>query len=178
MTDEIRLHDPVAAARALPKGAAIILRRTDAKARGRLAERLRGIAHERGLILLIAGDPWLAQSVHAHGLHLPQARACEAAHWKALHPSWLITVAAHSEASLLRARACRADAALLGPAFPTLSHVERKSLGVSCFRLMAGRAALPVYALGGVNAQTVLRLAGARLIGIAAIEGLMPDQSS
>jgi thiamine-phosphate pyrophosphorylase len=178
MTDENRLRDPLAAARTLPRGAAIILRRTDAKARAALAEILRRIARERGLILLIAGDPWLAQSVHAHGLHLPEARVREAAHWKALHPSWLITVAAHSEASLLRARACRADAGLLAPAFPTLSHVERKPVGAARFRLIAQRARFPVYALGGVNAQTVLRLAGARLIGIAAIEGLVPDQSS
>ena len=64
------------------------------------------------------------------------------------------------------------------PAFPTLSHKERASLGVTRLRLMAARAVLPVYALGGVNAQTAQRLAGARLAGIAAIEGLLPDQSS
>jgi thiamine-phosphate pyrophosphorylase len=67
---------------------------------------------------------------------------------------------------------------LLAPAFLTLSHKERASLGVARLRLMAGRATLPVYALGGVNAQTVQRLAGARLAGIAAIEGLLADQSS
>ena len=45
---------------------------------------------------------------------------------------------------------------------------------------MAGtaRANLPVYALGGVSAQTAQRLAGAHLAGIAAIEGLLADQSS
>ena len=51
-------------------------------------------------------------------------------------------------------------------------------MGVTRLRLMAARAVLPVYALGGVNAQTAQRLAGARLAGIAAIEGLLPDQSS
>jgi thiamine monophosphate synthase len=44
---------------------------------------------------------------------------------------------------------------------------------VTRLRLMAARAALPVYALGGVNGQTAQRLAGARLAGIAAIDGLM-----
>jgi len=37
---------------------------------------------------------------------------------------------------------------------------------------MAARAILPVYALGGINAQNAQRLAGARLAGIAAIDGL------
>jgi thiamine monophosphate synthase len=38
---------------------------------------------------------------------------------------------------------------------------------------MAARAGLPVYALGGVNAQTIARLKDANLAGIAAIEALL-----
>ena len=178
MTDEKRLRDPVAAARLLPKGAAIILRHTMPETRAALAEALSRIARERGLLLLIAGDAPLAARIGADGLHLPEARASEAKHWKCVHPSWLITAAAHSEHALIRAARAGADAALLAPAFPTLSHKERASLGVSRLRLMAARAVLPIYALGGVTAQTVQRLAGARLAGIAAIDGLLPDQSS
>src|SRR5258708_26417734 len=60
MTDEKRLRDPVAAARALPKGAAIILRHTAPDTRRLLAEALRRVAREYGLLLLIAGDAALA----------------------------------------------------------------------------------------------------------------------
>jgi thiamine-phosphate pyrophosphorylase len=176
MTDEKRLPDPVAAARALPKGAAIILRHTDAKDRARLAEDLAKLARERRLLLLIAGDPALAARSGADGLHLPETRLREARHWKALHPSWLITVAAHSEAALAAAARSGADAALLAPVFVTLSHLERASLGVARLRLMAARARLPVYALGGIGAANIVRLAGARLAGVAAVEGLVPDQ--
>jgi len=172
MTDEKRLRDPVAAARLLPKGAAIILRHTVAETRRALGQALSRIAHECGLLLLIAGDAPLAARIGADGLHLPEARASEAKHWKCVHPAWLITAAAHSERALASAARAGADAALLAPAFPTLSHRERAALGVVRLRLMAERAALPVYALGGVNAQNVQRLAGARLAGIAAIDGL------
>ena len=172
MTDERRLRDPVAAARVLPKGAAIILRHTQPEARAVLAEALRRIADERGLLLLIAGDAALAARIGADGLHLPETRASEAKHWKAAHASWLITAAAHSEYALGCAARAGADAALLAPAFPTLSHRDRTPLGVARLRLMAARAVLPVYALGGVTAQTAQRLAGARLAGIAAIDGL------
>jgi thiamine monophosphate synthase len=40
---------------------------------------------------------------------------------------------------------------------------------------MAARAVLPVYALGGVNAQTIARLKDSSFAGIAAIEGLFAD---
>jgi thiamine-phosphate pyrophosphorylase len=173
MTDEKRLPDPLEAALQLPAGTAIILRHTDAKIRASLARALAKIAHQRRLSLLIAGDAALAARIRAHGLHLPDIRAREAAHWRALHPSWLITVAAHSARGLAVAGLSRADAALLAPAFTTLSHKERRPLGVPRFRLMAARAPVPVYALGGVNAATIGRFKDASLAGVAAIDGLV-----
>jgi len=175
MTDENRLPDPKTAARALPKGSAVILRHRQARERCLLAQSLRPIISERALLLLISEDAELAKRIGADGLHLPEARAREAAHWKAIRPAWLITAAAHSPRALLFAAICGADAALLAPAFLTRSHVERASLGLPRLRLMAQRAPLPVYALGGVDDQTVRRLAGSALAGIAAIAGLIPD---
>jgi thiamine-phosphate pyrophosphorylase len=177
MTDRVRVPDPVAAARLLPGGSAVILRHTDAAARVVLARVLLPVARERGLRLLIAGDPQLACAIGAHGLHLPESRAREAAHWRALRPSWLITVAAHSMGALTAARISRADAVLLAPVFRTSSHPDRRSLGPLRVRMMAAQAGLPVYALGGVGARTIARLKDARLAGIAAIEALLGNQS-
>jgi len=170
MTDVDRLKDPVEAARSLPKGAAIILRHTDANARAELMR----MARERGLYLLIAGDAALAARLGCDGLHLPQIRAREAAHWKALHPGWLITAAAHDARAARVAAASRCDAIVLAPVFATQSHVERQSLGAARLRAIARAAAVPVYALGGVNEETIRRLTGAPLAGIAAIEALIP----
>ena len=175
MTDETRLADPIVAARALPKGSAVILRHTDAKARHRLAGALKEIARSRGLWLLIANDAALAIRIGADGLHLSETRMREAAHFKALRPSWLITAAAHSARALVLAANARADAALLAPIFETRSHEARRPLGVARARLMGARAGLPVYALGGIDAANVGRLYGAQLAGIAAIGGLIPE---
>ena len=175
MTDQTRVPDPVAAARMLPRGSAVILRYTDAKKRAALGRTLIEITHARGLKLLIAGDAKLAAEIGAHGLHLPEARAREASHWRALRPSWLVTAAAHSARGLTGARIAGADAALLAPVFATSSHPEREPLGPLRARLMAARAGLPVYALGGINAHTIARLRDANLAGIAAIEGLLAD---
>jgi thiamine-phosphate pyrophosphorylase len=174
MTDAVRLPDCIAAARALPKGAAIVLRHTDTGARAKLAQTLHAIARERGLLLLIAADAALAQKIGCAGLHLPEARAHEAAHWKALHPDWLITAAAHSARAIGVAARARADAVLLAPVFATASHAERAAFGVVRARRAASASPVPVYALGGVNDRSIRRLTGARLAGIAAIEALIP----
>jgi thiamine-phosphate pyrophosphorylase len=178
MTDQTRTGDPFAAARALPKGAAIILRHTDDGERAALAQSLRGIARRRGLRLLIAGDAPLAARLACDGLHLSEARSSEAAHWKALHPDWLITAAAHSLSGVGRAARARCDAVLFGAVFATQSHVGRASFGVSRFRILAQSMRVPVYALGGVNAGNVQRLTGARLAGIAAIDALTATHSA
>jgi thiamine-phosphate pyrophosphorylase len=172
MTDEKRLPDPLAAARALPKGSAVVVRHTKPRARAKLASDLSGIARECGLILLVAGDAELADDVDANGLHLSEACLQEAAHWRTRHPQWLITVAAHSAQALRHAGLAGAHAAFLAPVFPTTSHPTRSALGPCRFVTLARAAALPVYALGGITAANVGRLAHARAAGIAAVEAL------
>jgi thiamine-phosphate pyrophosphorylase len=172
MTDEKRLPDPVAAARALPKGSAIVIRQHHARQRAQLAHLMAPLARERGLILLIAGDAKLADAVRADGLHLPETRLQEAADWRARRPHWLITVAAHSADALRRAAQTGAHAAFLAPVFRTASHPDRAALGPFRFFTMAKQAGLPVYALGGITAANVGRLSHVRAAGIAAVEAL------
>jgi thiamine-phosphate pyrophosphorylase len=163
LTDDERLADPVAVARRLPKGSMVIVRARDVTRRQALAESLR--RETNGLILLAADDPVLADRLH--GLHLPEKRAREAAHWRALRPHWLITVAAHTGKSL---RIAHADAALLSPVFATKSHPKAQPLTAARARLMARQALLPVLALGGVTARNAALLKG--FAGIAAIGAL------
>ncbi len=169
MTDDVRLPDPLRAARALPPGSIVIVRAKDAARRTKLALELRAIAWARGLILLIADDPQLANTIGANGLHLPEKRAAEAAHWRARHPRWLITAAAHSPAAFLRAP--HADAFLLSPVFASQSHKSGKSLTPARARLIARRMKVPVFALGGVTARNAAQLSG--FSGIAAIGALV-----
>jgi thiamine-phosphate pyrophosphorylase len=173
LTDQERVADPCAAARALPKGAAIILRHRDSATRAALARELQPIAQARGLKLLVAGDPALAARAGLAGAHFPEAQIAELSRWR-LHADWLLTAAAHSEHAALRALRAGADAVLLAPVFPTRSHPGKSALGVLRARLIASRVPLPVYALGGITARNVGRLSGANLAGLAAIEALLP----
>lgn len=167
MTDDDRLPDPAAAARALPRGGLVILRARDALLRRALAAQLMPLARARGLILLVADDAALART--ASGLHLPEARARTAAAWRARNSHGLVTASAHSLAAVLRA-ARHADLMLLSPVFPTESHPGAPALGAARARLIARAAPLPVIALGGVSARNAVLLSG--FAGIAAITGL------
>ena len=170
MTDDERLPDPLAAARALPRGSMVIVRARQSSHRAKLAAELRVIARARGLVLLIANDSALADRVGAAGVHLPESHARAAAHWRSLRPRWLITAAAHSLATAAQAHRSGADAVFLGPVFATRSHPGGPALGAARARLMARQLPRPVYALGGIGGQNSAALRG--FAGLAAIGAL------
>ena len=168
MTDDARLPDARAAASALPPASLVIVRARDAKKRAERALSLRPIARKRGLLLLIADDPALARVLGVHGVHLPEARARQAAHLRAQNPGFLITASAHSLRAALSIS--HADAILLSPVFATQSHRGAPALTPARARLIARGLKTPVFALGGITAQNALLLSG--FSGIAAIGAL------
>lgn len=168
-TDD-RDADWVGAARALPVGSLVVVRARGAARRVRLAEALAPIAP-----LLIAGDGALAARVGARGLHLPEVRAHEAMAWRARHPRWIITTAAHSLRALMGLR--EIDAVFLSPVFATASHPGARALGPARAALIAQAAPVPVYALGGITARNAGLLAPS-FSGIAAIGGLLETSTS
>ncbi len=172
LTDEDRVARPREAVDALPRGSLVILRARRASRRLALAETIAPIANAHGLVWLVADDPELAAQAGADGVHFPEARIAEAHHWRAVRDRWLITCAAHSLGACARIARAGADAALLAPVFPTASHAGGTALGPLRLRVIANQSPLPIYALGGVDAATALRLRGAKLAGLAAIGAL------
>jgi len=170
MTDDERLPDPAAAARLLPKGAMIVVRSRGNERRVRLAHELVALARPRGLIVLVANDAKLARQSGADGLHLSQANAAQAMHWRAVRPDWFISAAAHDLRSAVSAKAV--DAVILSPVYPTGSHPNGRTLTPVRANAMAHALSIPVYALGGVTARNAPRLHG--FAGLAAIGALAP----
>lgn len=164
MTDD-RNADWACAARSLPRGSLVVVRARDAHARLALAQSLAGVAS-----LLIADDPALAARIGAAGLHLPESRMREAAHWRAAHPDWIITASAHSLRALMQAR--ELDAVFLSPVFATGSHKNARPLSPARAAFIASHAMVPVYALGGITPRNAARL-GPAFSGIAAISALL-----
>jgi thiamine-phosphate pyrophosphorylase len=167
-TDDNRLADPLAAARALPRGSMVVVRSCDSARRAALAHAMMDVARVHALIVLVADDGALAAASGADGLHLPEARLGEATAWRARRRSFLITGSVHSLAALAKAK--WVDAVFLSPVFPTASHPGRAALTAVRANLIARGARLPVYALGGVDACNAGLLSG--FAGIAAIGAL------
>jgi thiamine-phosphate pyrophosphorylase len=169
-TDPVRTPDAAAIARTLPPGSAVVFRAFGAKDAEAQARELKAVARARRLKLLIGADPGLARKVGADGVHLPERLAKRARAVR--RPGWLVTCAAHSLSAARRAAAAGADAAVVSVAFPSDSPSAGRPEGPLRMALLARRAGLPVYALGGINEKTARRLKDAGLVGLAAVDGL------
>jgi thiamine-phosphate pyrophosphorylase len=174
LTDPVRTPDPEAVARTLPRGAAVVFRAfgaADALERG---ARLRAVARERGLILLVGADERLAAQIRADGMHLPERLAHRARRLKGAHPAWIVTAAAHSERAARRALALGADAAVVSTVFASRSTSAGRPMGAVRLAGLVRRVNGPVYGLGGIDNKKARLLKDTGLVGLAAVDGLTP----
>lgn len=172
LTDDVRLNDPLPLIRTLPPGSWVILRHYGAENRTCLAEELAKVCKAKRLIFSVAGDYNLALCLKA-GLHLPQGMAAVASPKIRIYGRRApLTAASHDRKALRRAAEIGCWATLLSPVFPTQSHPGAPTLGPLRFRKLTRACPIPVFALGGVTAQTIHYLSGSKAAGIATVSGL------
>ena len=169
LTDPERTPNPNRVASSLPRGSGVIYRHFGAADREQIAAELRATCSARGLVLLIAADPDLAVKVAADGVHWPEARLTESR--TCTHAFQVQTASAHGRSAILAAAQAGMDAAIVSTVFPSRSPSARRAIGPARFRSMAQAAEIPVYGLGGLNAQNADQISD--FAGIAAIGGFL-----
>lgn len=168
LTDAGRLPDVEHIVPHLPYASIIILRDYLHPERLAYGKKLAAVCRRYGHIFLVSNDPVLATRLKADGLHIPESGHLNLG--RGYRPSWLVTTAAHSRTGVLKAVKKGADAVLCSPVFPTQSHPEGKILGRLLFSKMVQGVNIPVYALGGVNAENIKQLKYSNVVGVAAID--------
>ena len=120
--------------------------------RRRRFDALAAQARTRGVTVVLSGSAEQAQRWGADGVYGAPHRLGE--------PSGFLRLAtAHGAAELQAAQAAAASAAFLSPVFPTRSHAGTHCLGPDRFLELARSAALPVIALGGMDARRAAQIA-------------------
>ena len=169
-TDPVRTPRPWETAAGLPAGSGVVFRhfgRPDAR---ETALRLRETTAAGGVILLIGLDADLAGAVGADGLHLPERALDQARSLSETRPDWLITGTAHAGAAL---DAPHLHARVLSPVFAAGgASSDTPALGLAAFRALAAAAAVPVYALGGIDAGNARGLIGSGACGLAGVSAI------
>jgi len=133
-----------------------------------LAREVVALAHSAGARVLVNANPALARLVGADGVHLTSIQLGSLLARPELP---LCGASCHSAAELRSAEALGADFAVLGPVCATPTHPAAVPLGWERFRQLALDAAIPVFALGGMNRSDLEAAWGCGAHGIAMLRG-------
>jgi thiamine-phosphate pyrophosphorylase len=165
MTDERQGADLFRALDRVPSGSGMVFRHYSLPAdeRRRLFLEVQGPARERGLLLMLGGEPQLAEAWGADGSHGRYGDPVSSGNlWR--------SAPVHNLNELEAAEAAGADFVFASPVFPTRSHPDAVPLGVPGFAAIASRAKVPVIALGGMDGERAKELSGTNIYGWAAID--------
>jgi thiamine-phosphate pyrophosphorylase len=137
----------------------------------RLAEQALACCRRHDARLLLNAPADVAQALQADGVHLTSTRlmACET---RPLPSGLLVSAACHDALQVLHANGIGADLLTISPVLPTATHTTAEPLGWPRFRELATLTTIPVYALGGMTADTLAEARNAGAHGIAAIRSL------
>ena len=134
----------------------------------RFARHVVAVAHRYAARVLINSDVRLAQGVGADGVHLTSAQL----HTLTQRPAceW-VAASCHSHAEIEAATRLGADFVVAGPVAATPTHPGATLLGWDGFARCVENTPIPVYALGGMQAQDLetARRSGAQ--GVAMLRG-------
>jgi len=132
---------------------------------GREVVRLVGAA---GGIVLVNGDGALARETGARGVHLTAAELGDAGERPAFD---CVGASVHTADELRKAEALELDFAVLGPVAATPTHRHAATLGWDGFAHIARDAAIPVFAIGGLERGDLGRAWAHGAHGLAMIRG-------
>lgn len=114
------------------------------------AERALALCHRYGARLLLNAEPELLERVDAHGVHLTSERLMSLERRPIAENKWL-SASTHDHKQLGQAARIGCDFVTLSPLRTTPSHPEVAPMGWHDFQQLVERAAMPVFALGGMT---------------------------
>ncbi|MCI0591772.1 MAG: Nudix family hydrolase, partial [Gammaproteobacteria bacterium] len=141
-----------------------------------LVRLVRRVCDVHGAVLLLNASPSDVLGCGADGVHLSSARLLQLKERPLGTDQW-VGASCHNVTEILHAGRIGVDFIVLSPVFATPTHPEAKPLGWEGFRQLAEHARMPVYALGGMQAEhleTAWRV-GAQGVGMVSAIWSAPD---
>lgn len=134
------------------------------------ARQARRWTRRAGALFIVNDRPDVARLAEADGVHLGQDDVTVKDARRVLGPDAIIGVSTHSLEQLRQAVLDGANYVGVGPVFPSATKAFAEFPGLPFVRAATAETSLPVFAIGGVNAETVAEAiaAGARRVAVSA----------
>ena len=138
-----------------------------------LSHKINTCVNERGVKLIVNCDLDWWDEINADAVHLTSHRMKKIKETKQAIKQDYYSAACHRHEDIELANQLKVRSILLGAVLETQSHPDRNTFGWQRFSQLCDYAAMPVYALGGLNKDDVKTARAFGAQGIAAIRAFM-----
>lgn len=159
---------------------AVQLREKDLETRDllELAYKMRDLTANYGARLFINDRADISLCVNADGVHLGQTSMPVFAIRKVVGDRMMIGVSTHSLDEAEIAEREGADFITFGPIYQTPSKLKYGApVGLDALEEVSGKAALPVFGIGGIKPYNIMDVIGSGARGVAVISGILGENN-
>ena len=130
------------------------------------------LCHRYNVPLIINDNIEVARESGADGVHLGQGDRPIAEARALLGPGKIVGLSAHSVAEAVAAQKAGADYIGIGAVFGTSTKADARPLPFETLADICRAVTIPKVAIGGINEQNILRLAGSGVDGVAVVSAI------
>jgi thiamine-phosphate diphosphorylase len=142
-----------------------------------LAKEVKKVTDRYRVPFIINDDVEVAKEVDADGVHVGQNDTSVEDARRVLGPDKIIGVSAHNVEEALAAQEKGADYLGVGAAFTTSTKLDASALSMDTLRAICQAVSIPVVAIGGINADNILKLKGTGIDGVAVVSAVFAAEN-
>ncbi len=144
------------------------------------AKKVKEITAHYRIPLVINDNIEVAQEIDADGVHVGQSDLDVSAARALLGEDKIIGVSAQTLEEAVWAEKHGADYLGVGTVFPTSTKLDATGVSFAVLQDICSKVAIPVVAIGGINAENILGLQGTGIDGVAVVSAIFaqPDISA
>jgi thiamine-phosphate pyrophosphorylase len=137
-----------------------------------LAREIKKVADKYQIPYVINDDVDVALTCGADGVHVGQSDMETQEARMRIGPDKILGVSAQTVEQALRAEQNGADYLGVGTVFPTSTKLDAEAVSFETLREICQAVSIPVVAIGGINKDNALELAGSGIDGIAVVSAI------
>ena len=136
------------------------------------AEKLKTLCAQRGVPFVVNDSVEIALKIDADGVHVGQSDIKGRDIRAIIGPDKILGISAGTVEEAVAAEKAGADYIGVGAVFPTGTKKNATPMTMELLKEIVSSVSIPVVAIGGINAENILRLCGSGVDGVAVVSAI------
>ena len=141
------------------------------------AQKIQSLCMDFDVPFIINDNVQLAIELHADGVHVGQSDMEAGTVRKMIGPDKILGVSVGTPEEAVLAQSQGADYLGAGAVFPTGSKSDAIDVSYETLKQICGAVNIPVVAIGGINLDNIVELAGSKIAGVAVISAIFASEN-